>query len=115
MRQPHYIRLKVGRFRRQGFLFDMYAWFLLYQELGVGISEIGERNPEELLTDMVYLAGVSYNRSVGKKVRFTKSDVMVWLDRMPNRDVKALGKAFQESITVVSEVVETSQEAEKKK
>lgn len=116
MKQPNYIELKVpGRLRKVGFLFDMYAWFLLYQEMGTDLNDISGNDPEKLMGDMIYTSAVSACKEKGRRVRFNRDKVMGWLDKMTNRDVKELGKVFNESITLLNKTIEATDGATNEK
>ena len=73
MKIVHFTEIKVRRWKllpkvRMGFLFDLYAWVLLFESKGVNISEIGEMKPEDMVATMMYNGAVSWSRDKGRKV-----------------------------------------------
>ena len=110
MKLEHYIEVKVPRRcwifsckRKQGFLFDTYAWYLLYREYGTDIGEVGKFDPQTLVARMIHTAAISANKEQGKRVAFTGDDVAEWVDAMTNREIKRLGEVFAQSMKVMSE------------
>lgn len=88
-----------GRWRshRQGFRFDMYAWYLLTEQHGIEFGDIAKMNQEQVLSEMIYCAAVSFNKDAGKRVKFDQATVNGWLDLLPSKDVKELARTFSRS------------------
>ncbi|MGV7234754.1 MAG: hypothetical protein ACQ9ET_00705 [Nitrosomonadaceae bacterium] len=117
MKVPHYIEIKVRRWWfwprvRLGFLFDMYSWFLSYEQHGITLSENGSQ--EEIMKSMLYNAAVSACRAKAKKEWFTADDVARFIDNARKSEADALIKKFIDSKTVLTDFAETAQ-VEKKK
>ena len=114
MKLEHFIELKIHNrfigYRRVGFLFDMYAWFLLYKRHGVNLKHVCKDNAEAFMELMIHAAALSYCKETGRKVWFKEGDVKEWLEGMTNRDAKALAKVFAESMEVVADLAQVTEE-----
>ena len=107
MKLEHCIELKVHNrfigYRRVGFLFDMYAWFLLFREFNINIGNIQKEGADALMQKMLYTSALSYCKEKGMKARFTQKDVEGWIDGITNRDAKELGRVFADSMKVIAD------------
>ena len=108
-----YKRLGFTRTRTQGILFDLYAWFLLWQHFGWDFDILSKKSPDELATGMLYTGAVSYNRFKGIRVAFIKQDVDKWVDEIPTGKMKEIGKVLMDSMKVL-EPIRAADESKKK-
>ena len=108
-----------GRFftkiRTQGLLFDMYAWFLLWQVYNWDFEALGKKTPDELSAGMLYTGALSYNKDKGIKVDFTREDVVKWIDDIPTGKMKEIGRVLMESMKVLDPIRQAGAAVEKKK
>lgn len=99
----HYIEIKVKRrigYRRQGILFDLYAWFLLWQTYGWDFEAISKMN-SELDAVMIYTGAVSWNKYIGKRVNFDDKDAKRWAEELTVKEMKQIGKVLMDSMKVM--------------
>ena len=119
MKLEHCIELKVHNrfigYRRIGFLFDMYAWFLLFREFNINIGNIQKEGADALMQKMLYTSALSYCKEKGMKARFTQKDVEGWIDGITNRDAKELGRVFADSMKVIADIGNVTGDEESKK
>jgi len=82
-----------------GFLFDMYAWFLLFDEFGFDLSEL----KDEASKHIIYCAAVSSCRSKGRKIWFDSKDVNQFLQNTPTKDSTKVKETFKKSQSVIED------------
>lgn len=116
-----YKRFGITRTRKQGFLFSMLSWYLLYEEYGWDFDDMREKGEAELMSRMVYLAAKVANFEKGLPALFTMQDVAGWLDQCNGKDTKKVEQTFRRAMTVIPEEIRErgkkaqSQSASKKK
>mgnify|MGYP001822074461 CR=1 FL=1 len=115
MRVPHYTEIRVRRWRlwpkvQLGFLFDMYAWFLIWDEFGIGLSELKDDAANKIL----YCAAVSAARAEGRKVWFTEKDVRRFIEQSTTKESNQLTQTLIKSQKVVTEFAEKAKGSKKK-
>lgn len=115
MKVPHYTEIRVRRWRfwpkvRIGFLFDMYAWFLLFDEFGIELDNLKDQASKQIM----FAAALSSARNTGKKEWFNADDIVKFLEDIPARESNKVLKTFRESQTVIAEFNERIK-GEKKK
>jgi hypothetical protein len=106
MKLPHYVEIetKCKRFgilpckRTRGFLFDMYAWYLLWQSHGWDFEAIRKTSMDDLSVEMLYFGAVAHCKEIGKRIDFTRDDVMEWEDKLTKSKRKELAEVLQNSI-----------------
>ena len=98
---------------KQGLMFDLYAWFLLWQHFGWNFDTIGTKAVDELQSGMVYTGALSYNRYKGIRKEFTIEDCEKWIDELPVRKMKEISKVLMES-TKILEPLKAAGESKKK-
>jgi hypothetical protein len=101
--------------RKQGLLFDLYAWFLLWQVYEWDFEVSGKKTPDELSTGMLYTGALSWNRLNGIKVGYTQEDVNKWIDEIPTGKMKEIGKTLMLSMQVLEKIKTAGKTVEKKK
>jgi hypothetical protein len=120
----HYCEIEIKtkkrfftKIRTQGLLFDMYAWFLLWQVYEWDFEALGKKSPDELSAGMLYTGALSWCKDQGIKVDFTKEDVSKWIDDIPNGKMKEIGRVLTESMKVLEPIQAAGRkvEGEKKK
>ena len=118
----YYCEIEVktkGRFftkiKTQGLLFDLYAWFLLWQVYEWDFEVLGKKNTDELSSGMLYTGALSYNRFKGIPVDFTQDDVEKWLYDIPTGKMKEIGKTLMLSMQVLEKIKTVGPAGEKKK
>jgi hypothetical protein len=118
----HYCEIEIkqkGRFftkiTKRGLLFDMYAWFLLWQVYEWDFEALGKKTPDELSAGMLYTGALSYCKENGIKVDFTKEDVDGWIDQIPTGKMKEIGKTLLRSMQVLENINTAGAGGEKKK
>jgi hypothetical protein len=84
---------------RLGFLFDMYAWFLLFEEFGFDLSDI----KQEAMRRILYTAAVSAARDQGKRVWFTADDIDRFIETVPTKESNAVITTLKNSQDVIKE------------
>jgi len=109
------IRLPGFWRRRQGFLFDMYAWFKLTELHNVEFGDLSKFNQETIIRDMMYCAALSWNKDQGKRIHYTQADVIGWMENLPSKDVKRLVDTFAKSKVFGKTLAEWAVSNEKKK
>ena len=100
----HLVIIKVKRFlfkRKQGLLFDLYAWHLLWQHFGWDFDEIGKKSIDELHNGMLFTGAVSYNRYQGIKRKLTPKDVEKWVGDLSVGKMREISKALMDSTKVI--------------
>jgi len=90
--------------KKQGLLFDLYAWFLLWQSYGWDFNALSHKNVDELSSAMLYTGALSWNRFNGIRVDFTKEEVQKWADNLSVGKMKELGRVLLESMKVMEEI-----------
>lgn len=114
-----YRRFGFTRTRKQGFLFSMLAWYLLYEEYGWDFDGMREKGEAELMSKMVYLAAKVANWDKGLPAMFTLADVAGWLDQCNGKDTKLVEQTFKRAMTVIPDEIkergEKAQAGSKKK
>lgn len=118
MKRLHYIEIKVRRWKllpkvRLGFLFDMYAWFMLFDEFGVDIEQLKGSGAKNIL----YAAAVSAAKEKGRNVWFTTEDIERFIENATTKESNQVIKTLRDSQTVVqefSEKMKTGTEPKKK-
>lgn len=113
---PFQTEIKVRRWRywfkvRIGFNFDMLAWFYVYQDRGIDISQI---KPSDLIGSMLYCSAKSWAVQSGRKVWFDYKDVSDWVDRMTTKEFEAIQKIFLESFKDINETFQVKPGDKKK-
>jgi hypothetical protein len=118
----HYCEIEVktkGRFftkiRRQGLLFDLYAWFLLWQVYEWDFETLGRKTPDELSAGMLYTGALSWCKNEGIKVDFTKEDVEGWIDNIPTGKMKEIGRVLINSMQVLDKIRAAGAKGDEKK
>ncbi len=101
--------------RKQGFVFDMYTWFMLSERMNIPLSD-QERwskvNNDVYIFNLMYCSAVSYNRMKGVKVNFNEKHVSYWIDQIKQKDLQAwfncmlLSRVGGETIKTLSEKAE---------
>ena len=99
--------------RVQGILFDLYAWFLLWEHFGWDFDLLGKRTVDELASGMLYTGSISWCKFHGLPINFTKDDVGRWMDDLSNKKMKEIGKVLTESMKVL-EPLKAAGESKKK-
>lgn len=110
-----YKRFGFTRKRRQGMLFDLYAWFLLWQHFGWDFSMIGKKPMDELQSGMLYTGALSYDRFKGEKHEFTVEDMERWMNDLPVSKMKEISRALMESTKILEPLAKAGAAVEKKK
>jgi len=105
MKVSHYAEIRVKRWLlwpkvKVGFLFDMFAWFKLFDDFGFDLDKI-KSDPEK---NILFTAAVSAAKEKGKKVWFTPSQIQQFIK-----------KSATEESTVVLSTLKKSQETMQKK
>jgi len=113
--QVKYKRFGFTRTRKQGLLFDLYAWFLLWQHFGWDFDTIGGKGIDELQSGMLYTGALSYNRLKGERHEFTVADVERWLDDIPVSKMKEISRVLLESTKILEPLKQAGAVVEKKK
>ena len=116
MKVPHYTEIKVRRWRllpkvRLGFLFDMYAWFLLFDEFGVELADLQKESAKRI----VYAAAVSAARAEGRKVWVTPEQIEVCIEQSTTKESGELVKTLRDSQTVIDDFNKKINKGSKKK
>jgi hypothetical protein len=118
----HYCEIEIktkGRFftkvKTQGLLFDMYAWFLLWQVYEWDFEAIGKKSIDELSAAMLYTGALSYNKDRGIKVDFTREQVQAWIDDIPTGKMKEIGRVLLESMKVLEPIQAAGRKVEEQK
>lgn len=116
----HYCEIEIKRHwplkpRRQGLLFDLYAWFLLWQVYEWDFEALGRKTADELSAGMLYTGALSWCKDNGIKVDFTKEQVAGWIDDIPTGKMKEIGKVLMESMKVLDPIRAAGAKGEKKK
>jgi len=120
MKIPHYTEITVKRnwYRpkvKVGFLFDLYAWHLLWQDEKIQLQDIGSQKPDQLISMMLFNAARSYSKDSGEKVWYTQQMIEGWLDLLTRKEFSRLTEVFQESFTDIQKTSDIAGKGEKKK
>jgi hypothetical protein len=99
----------------QGLLFDLYAWFLLWQVYAWDFEALSKKTTDELSSGMLYTGALSWNRFHGVPVDYTKADVEAWIDDIPTGKMKEIGRVLMASMKVMEEIKAGAGVGEKKK
>ena len=107
------IEFKPGWFKKRlGVRFDMLCFFRMLEEFGIGlgddISAINKVPFDEILSVAVYTGAESYCVHHKKKVWFTKSEVLKWIDnsKITRAHFKTLGVLWQDFMKDYTEGVD---------
>jgi phage/plasmid-associated DNA primase len=92
--------------RKIGLLFDMYAWFMFWQN-----SEDKEFNLQQFL----YAAYISWSKDTGKRIRFDEDKFNQLLKFAPHFEVERINEVLTESSKHIRDINEKAQEELKKK
>jgi hypothetical protein len=103
------------RKRRLRFSFDMLAWFLVCETNGVEIGELDKVEENKLFDDFLFCAARSYLMQRGKRVRFTREQLLGWVDKMTRGDARRLEKEIMQSRVMGQKTLEEYAEEGKKK
>jgi len=101
----HLVIIKVKSWflfkRKQGLLFDLYAWHLLWQHFAWDFEEIGKKSIDELHTGMLFTGAVSYNRYKGINRRLTPKDAKRWIDDLSVGKMREISKVLMDSMKFI--------------
>ena len=120
MKTPHYCEIKVHRWKllpkvRIGFLFDMYAWFLMYDTDKIDLADTGKMKPGDLIAAMIYAGAVSWSKDLGRRQWFTRTDIDRFIENVSKREFETIQATFLNSFAEMSKKLPIQDEIEKKK
>ena len=119
MKTPHYTEIKVRRWKflprvKIGFLFDVYAWHLLYIDSEIELQDASKMDTTELLRKMLFNAARSWAKEKGKLQWFCLQDIDDMLENISRKDFDELNKTFIMSFAETTKGLNSRNEKKKK-
>ncbi len=88
----------IFRFKfNQGFRFDMYTWCYLSEYTNMTFDELGNIDNSIYVSKLLYSAATSYNKDKGIKIKFTESNVKIWIEDMKQKTLNSLIQCMLDS------------------